>query len=177
MFFHFAAYSLDLAFSYDVAVTHEHNLIGNLVHFMQDVTGDNHMQPLLPQRLKQGYGFSASHGIQPVQWLVQDQHRRMVGDGLDQPDSLAHAFAVSGNSAMRSACHARSLQCFQRELMRLCFAQPAETKKLIDESVSGNAPGKGIELRAVANVAKEFFRIIGRDSANADAALRGLDEA
>src|SRR6185437_3387076 len=101
----------------------------------------------------------------------------MVGDGLSQPDSLAHSFAVSGNSAVRGACHARSLQCFQRELMRLCFAQPAEAEELVDELVSCYAFGKGIKLRAVANVAKEFFRIIGRDSANADAALRGLDEA
>src|ERR1044071_8105678 len=57
MFFYFSADTMNLSFRDDIAVTHEHNLIRNLIDLVQDMAGDDYVQTLLTQRFKQSDRF------------------------------------------------------------------------------------------------------------------------
>ena len=112
MLFHFIAHTLDAAFSHDVPIVQQHHAIGHHVHFVQDVTGDNQIQPLGRKVLEQRDRLSANHGIETIQWFVQNQHRWMMSYRLGQPDALAHAFAVRSNLAVRRIHEINSAQSF-----------------------------------------------------------------
>ena len=43
---------MNLAFGHNVAAAHQDDLVRHLVDFVQDVAGDDYVQPLLAQRLE-----------------------------------------------------------------------------------------------------------------------------
>ena len=51
-----------------------------------------------------------------------------------------------------------------------------QQEERVDELVAGESFGKGVELRAVAHFAEEFFGVVGRDAEHADLAVRGPDQ-
>ena len=60
MFLYFCADAVNLPFRHNVAVAHQHNLVGNLVDLMKDVAGDDHVHSLLSQRFKERNGFGTA---------------------------------------------------------------------------------------------------------------------
>src|SRR5580765_41065 len=105
MFFYFSAHTMNLSFCDYIAVTHQHNLVRNLVDFMKYVAGDDHVQALFSQRFKQRNGFRACHGVESVQRLIEHKHCGMMCNGLGEPDTLTHTFAVSSHAPMGSVAH------------------------------------------------------------------------
>ena len=67
MLLHLAADAADLAFGHDVAVAEQNHLVGDAVHFVQDVAGDDDVHALFGQCAKQGDGFGAHQRIETVQ--------------------------------------------------------------------------------------------------------------
>jgi hypothetical protein len=99
--FDFAAHAVDPAFSHHVAAAQQDDLIGDPVHLVEDVAGDDDVPPLGAEFLKQGQRLCARHGIEPVQRLVEDEDLGIVADRLRELDALPHALAVGGHFAMR----------------------------------------------------------------------------
>src|SRR5579859_78064 len=95
----------------------------------------------------------------------------MMRDGLGQSDALAHAFAIAGDAAMGSVTHGHAVNRFCREARGISAAEPTQPQRLLDKFEASHALGKRIKLRAVANVAEEFFRLIRREAKHADPAL------
>jgi hypothetical protein len=77
----------------------------------------------------------------------------------------------------RSKGHSDPLDCFQSELMRLLIGQTSQRQTVKKKLISGCAFGKGIELRAVADVTEELFRLIRRQAEHGNSSLCRPDQA
>jgi hypothetical protein len=64
------------------------------------LAGDQHGPALAPQALDQVHHAPAVDGVHAGQRLVQEQHLRVVGQGLGQLDALAHPLAVPADLAV-----------------------------------------------------------------------------
>ena len=68
------AHAADLALGDDVAVAEQDHLVGDHVHFVQDVAGDDDVHAFFGECAEQRDGFGAHQRIEAVQRLVQHQH-------------------------------------------------------------------------------------------------------
>src|SRR5262245_13899649 len=96
-----SAHVLDLSLGDHVAIAEEDDLIGNYVHLMQNVAGDDDVAAFARERAKQGDHLGPGKRIKPIQGLIEDQYAGIMAKGLGQPYALAHAFAVTADQAMR----------------------------------------------------------------------------
>src|SRR5258708_7597031 len=101
----------------------------------------------------------------------------MVGNGLRQPYALTHAFTVSGNAAVSGLTHGHAVNCFCRQTSGFIPIDPAQLQGLVDKFEPGHSLGKGIELRAITDMAEELFRLVWRETEHTDSALRRTDKA
>ena len=173
----FSANFFNLAFGNDVAAAHQHDAVGDAVDLFQNVAGDDDVHALLGDGFKERDGFGASHGIEAVERFVENQHRRMMRNGLSQANALAHAFAVACDFAAGDLRHAGALEGFVRELGGLIVAKSVKTQRPINEVVAVRAGREGVELRAVAHLAEELDGLLGREAEDVNRAVGRLDQA
>src|ERR1700761_3074655 len=80
----------------------------------------------------------------------------MVGNRLGQSGLLPHAFAVARNSPARCIAKLYPFERFVSEPGGLVLTHPVEHEVVEDKLPPGDSTGKGVELRAVADGAKEL---------------------
>src|SRR3954467_4362614 len=102
MLLHFCAHRMYLPFSDYVAAAYQHYLVGHFVDFVENMAGDNHVQPLPAERLEQLERLGTCHGIEPVQRFIEHEDGWVVTNGLRQANPLPHAFAISRHLPERS---------------------------------------------------------------------------
>ena len=98
---------------------------------MQDVAGDDDMQALLAQRLKQFKRFCPRHGIESVERLVENQNCRMMTNRLRQPNPLPHAFAVARDFSECGFGHADAVERFMGETKRFLIIQSMQPQGVV----------------------------------------------
>src|SRR5690349_9113951 len=81
-----------------------------------------------------------------------------MGQGLRQPDTLTHAFAVSANVAPSGLGEIHALNRLPRQLIRGLRITPCETKIRRDKLKPCQPLGKRIELRAVTDKFEQLLR-------------------
>ena len=109
MLLNFAADTLDLAFCHYISIAQQDNLIRDDINLVQDVAGNDDVAPLRGRCAEQRDHLRSRQRVETVQRLVKNQHFGIVGQGLCEPDSLAHPFAVGGNFTRGSIDHVDSL--------------------------------------------------------------------
>ena len=149
----------NLAFRHDVAAAHEYDTIGDPVDFFENVAGNDDVHSLHGKCTEQSDGLGACDGIQPVERLVQNKHRGMVGDGLRQTDALAHTLAVSSHLAPRDLRHAGPLQGLVGQPCGLLTAKTMEPQGPKNEIITSGPWREGIELRAISNLPEQLHRL------------------
>ena len=85
----------------------------------------------------------------------------MMGNRLGQSSLLPHAFAVARNSPPRCIAKLYPFERLASEPGGLRLAHPVEHEAIEDKLPPGNSAGKGVELSAVADGAKELNRVAG----------------
>jgi hypothetical protein len=63
---HLVPHALDLPLGDHVAVREQDHPVRDAIHLVQDVAGDDDVEPVGRQRLEQGHGLGAGHGIEAV---------------------------------------------------------------------------------------------------------------
>src|SRR5262249_23292824 len=101
----------------------------------------------------------------------------MVGNRLSEANTLAHSLAVSGDLAIGGISEIHAIDSFPCKLASFCAGEPAQQQTVEDKIEASNAAREGIKLSAITHAAKEFFRLVGRDTHDSDVALRRADEA
>jgi hypothetical protein len=101
------------------------------------------------------------HRVESVEWFVQNQHRRVVGDRLGQLDALSHALAVGRDPSLRGLGQADALQRALRHPGCRRVIESVDAKVTVEKLVPGEAPREGVVLGAVAHLPEQFLGMIG----------------
>jgi hypothetical protein len=141
------------------------------------VAGDDDVHALLGQSFKKRDGFSAGHGIEAIEWLVENENRGTMRNGLREADALAHAFAVASDFSLGDLSHAGAIEGLGGELGGLIGRKAVETERLVDEVVARDTWRKRVKLRAVADLTVEMHWIFGSEAEDVNRALRRPDQA
>ena len=125
---------------------------------MQYLARDHHDPARLGVLAKQIDHLGSRHGVQTIEWFVQNQDAGLVSDCLSQLDTLAHAFAVP---LYRTPGSIRQVYLFQHHHGQSSSTRPAVAmyKQVIaDKIVACDAGRKRIVLRAVTDLPIELLR-------------------
>src|SRR5258708_18582228 len=96
----FVAHTMDWPLSDNIPSAQQDDLIRDGIDFVKNMARNNHVTTVCRRRPKQSDHLGASQRVEAVQRLVQDQNSRIVTQGLSEPDSLTHSFAISGDVAV-----------------------------------------------------------------------------
>src|SRR5713226_4268471 len=97
----FGPNAMNLPFGDDIPAAQQDYLIGDGVYFVQDMARNDDVHSLFRKRAKKRDRFGAHQRVETVQRLVEHEYGGPVRYGLCQLDTLAHAFAIAGDLAMR----------------------------------------------------------------------------
>jgi len=178
------AHAGDLALGDDVPVVDEHDAVGEEVDLVEDVAGEEHVAPLLRERLEERDRLGARHRVEAVERLVEDDDLRVVRDRLSETDALAHPLAIPRDAAARGFLEADLRDRVGGLGLRVGAGQAVEEQRRPHELVSGEPGREGVVLRAVADLLHQELRLIrksevqlgGGDPAGAMNALVGGDD-
>ena len=112
----------------------------------------------------------ARHRIKPVQGLVEDQHPRAVGDGLRETSALAHPLAEGFDALQGDIGKSDAAQRFERQHSSVATGETVDFQEIRDEIERRHTLGKGVVLRAIADVAEKPFMVADRDAQDVDLA-------
>src|SRR6185295_1526818 len=155
MLFHLVAHAVNLALCDNVTVVQENHTVAHHIDLVKNVTRYDQVKPFGCELAEQANRFGASHRIQSVERLVKDHHNRFVRDCLRKPDSLAHAFAVSPDLQVGRIQKIDSMQCLPCQILSVLLWKAVDSQIRVDELKACQRAREGIELRAVADLAKE----------------------
>src|SRR5580693_3229990 len=141
------------------------------------MAGDDDVHPLFRDGFEQCDRFGASHGIEAVEWLVQNQHRRMMRNGLRQANALTHPFAVARHFAPGHWRHTSALEGLVCELGRLVVTETVEPQRPINEIVAVRAGRERVELRAVSDLSEKLDGLLRRKTEDVNRAMGWFDQA
>lgn len=86
-----AANTLNIALGRNIAATHQNQLVGNDIDFLQHMTREDHVAALDRKRAEESDRFGADQRIQPVERFIEYQDARLVRKCLGEANPLAHA--------------------------------------------------------------------------------------
>ena len=161
----------NLSLCNNVAAAHQHDAVGDAIDFLQNMAGNDHVHPLLGNRFEERDRFRASHRIKAVERFVENQHGRMMRNGLSQANALSHPFAVARHFAPCHLRHSGAFQGFACELRCLVAAKTMKPQRPINEVVAIRSRREGIKLRAVSDLPEELDRLLRCKAEDVDCAL------
>src|SRR6266851_534808 len=95
----FVPYTVDWTLSDYISIAQQDDLIRDGIDFVKNMARNNDVTTVCRRRAKQSDHLGTSQRVEAVQRLVQDQNSRVVTQGLSEPDSLTHPFAITGDVA------------------------------------------------------------------------------
>src|SRR5678815_4950394 len=126
---------------------------------MHNVARNQYVHAGIRKLPKEINDLRASHGIESVQRFVEYENSGIVRQGKTQPDALPHPLAVACHPPMRRIRHAHTLEDFPRAVFCFATAESMQYQHRMNHVIAGEPSRKGIELRAVSDVAEESLRI------------------
>src|SRR5262249_34389364 len=106
--------------------------------------------------------------VQTIERLIENQHARIMGHGGGQLDSLAHAFAVTGDILARGIGDSASLERPPRCLPGIFGAVAMQRQLGNQEGISGETFWKRVELRAISHKTKQPLAVGWVDTEDAN---------
>src|SRR5207302_4331256 len=101
--------TLDLTFCHYVSIAQKDDLIRDHIDLVQNVAGNDDVTALRGRRAEQRDHLRSRQWVEAVERFIENQHFGIVGQGLCEPDSLAHPFTVGGNFPRGSVDHVDSI--------------------------------------------------------------------
>ena len=84
----------------------QHDLLGQVLDLVQDVGGEQHVHPRLPQLAQEVQDLSPPQGVEPVERLVQHQQLGVVGEWTGRcARAWAHALGVALGAPAHGLAH------------------------------------------------------------------------
>src|SRR5467141_321452 len=133
-----------------LAVVNEHDVVRNALDLVQDMRRHEDVAALLGEIRDRSKDLDAGHRIGARQGLVQDEHLRIMGEGLCELRPLSHPATVRPRGTVRGACQADNLERVGRRLRGLVRGHPVETEERFDELLAAEPAIQLVVLRAIA---------------------------
>src|SRR5579863_3051448 len=167
---------LNLAFSNNVSVAQQNDLIRYDIDFVQNMAGDDHVAALRGGFAKQSNHLRSRKRVQPVQRLIEHQNFRIVRQSLREPNALAHTLAVAGYFPMRGLTQVHALDGLPCQTLASGRVRARKEQVGVQEFVSSQAFWKCIELGRVTHNLEKILRVVGLVTENLDLPARGTDK-
>ena len=148
---------IDGSDSPELSQCHYCDAIADQLDFLKDVAVEkNRLTPFL-EPVQNIADLRASHRIQTIRWLVENQQVRVVQHGLREPQALPHPLRVPANRFMLTTAEADELKQIRLTLSNFLVGHFAETPVEIQGAATGMVPWENQVLGQVPDLAPGTF--------------------